>query len=170
MSISNTIKDAVEKRNLQEIRGELWSCTVVDPSLTRVFQERLKYILSNGISEEDLFEVDDGTGFATEATQENLNALSGLFCANFSKKKYEAYKKMGGFLYPPQLKQETATLKEKPTERTTQHASARNEDKEQPFLDMLKKQKPIFLVLGFLFSLVLIALIIKILSSFFLNR
>lgn len=103
MAVSENLKTAVDTKNLDDVRGSLWSCIIVDLNMTGKFKESFDYVLSHGISESELFVEDDGKEFETEPTRENFNNLSGLFSVNFSKKKYEALKKIGETLNPPKI-------------------------------------------------------------------
>lgn len=98
--VDKTFMEEVAGKNIADIRGGLWSCIVVDPTLSGKFQESLDYVLKNGITESDLYEKDNGETFATEPTSENFNKLAGLLRINFSKEKIEALKKIGRTLYP----------------------------------------------------------------------
>ena len=106
MSVSENLKVAIQSRNIDDIRGGLWSCIAVDMNMTGRFKESLDYILANGISEEELFEDDDGQPFETEATKDNFSELGGLLRVNFSKKKLDALRVMGCVLYPPKVASE----------------------------------------------------------------
>lgn len=103
MAVSENLKTAVDTKNLDDVRGSLWSCIIVDFNMTGKFKESFDYVLSHGISESELFVEDDGKEFETEPTRENFDNLSGLFSVNFSKKKYEALKKIGETLDPPKI-------------------------------------------------------------------
>ena len=109
MSISSNLKKAVEEHNLADIRGCLWSCILVDPNMTTKFKESLEYVLSNGFTESDLYEADDGEIFDATPTQENFNELSGLLRSNFSEKKLKALKNIGMILYPPKAENSEQT-------------------------------------------------------------
>lgn len=106
MSVSENLKKAVEEKNIDDIRGCLWSCIAVDMNMTGRFKESLGYALSNGINEYELFQDDDGTPFKTEASKDNFSELGGLLRVNFSKKKLDALRKMGLSLYPPKMESE----------------------------------------------------------------
>ncbi len=106
MDASENLKKAVAEKDLNKIRGALWSCIVVDIYMTGLFKESCEYVLANGISEEDLFEEDDGKPFETEASKDNYCKLSGCLRVNFSKEKLEALRVMGCTLYPPKESQE----------------------------------------------------------------
>lgn len=101
MSVSVNLRNAVAEHNIEDIRGGLWACIAVDPNMTGKFKESLEYVLSNGISENELFDNDDGESFSTEPTQENFNELGGMISTNFSKKKLDALCNIGRILYPP---------------------------------------------------------------------
>lgn len=103
MAVSENLKIAVDTNNLDDVRGSLWSCILLDFNMTGKFKESFDYVLSHGISENELFVEDDGKEFETEPTKENFDNLNGLFSVNFSKKKYEALKKIGEFLDPPKI-------------------------------------------------------------------
>ena len=101
MSVSVNLRNAVAEHNIEDIRGGLWACIAVDPNMTGKFKESLDYVLTNGISKNELFDNDDGESFSTEPTEENFNELGGMIRSNFSKKKIEALCKIGRVLYPP---------------------------------------------------------------------
>ena len=63
MSVSVNLRNAVAEHNIEDIRGSLWACIAVDPNMTGKFKESLDYVLSNGISENELFDNDDGEFF-----------------------------------------------------------------------------------------------------------
>ena len=90
------IEEAVEAKDLNYIRGLL--CSVLgstDKDINSLFEEDYQYILNHGISEDELFQEDDGEEYSTEPSNENLDFLAGKFRVNFSKKKLESLKKMG---------------------------------------------------------------------------
>ena len=64
-----------------------------------MFKVSLDYVLSNGISENELYENDDGEIFDLEPTDDNFNKLGGALRTNFSKKKLNDLKKIGTVLY-----------------------------------------------------------------------
>lgn len=101
MNVSGTLKSAVSDRNIADVRGALWSCLMVDMNMTGKFAQSLEYVLSNGISESELYEDDDASSFGEEATEENFDALVGLIRVNFSKRKLDALKSIGRVLSPP---------------------------------------------------------------------
>lgn len=101
MNISDNLKSAVRDRNIADIRGALWSCLMVDMNMTGKFAQSLEYVLSNGISESELYEDDDGSSFDEEATEENFDTLAGLIRVNFSKRKLGSLKSIGCVLSPP---------------------------------------------------------------------
>lgn len=102
MNVSENLKAAVSNKNIADIRGALWSCLMVDTNMTGRFKQSLGYVLSNGISESELYEDDDGTSFSEEPTETNFDTLAGLIRINFSKRKLEALKRIGCILSPPQ--------------------------------------------------------------------
>lgn len=106
MSVSENLKKAVAEKNIDDIRGCLWSCIAVDMNMTGRFKESLDYVCENGISEDELFQPDDGKPFKTEASKDNFSELGGLLRVNFSKKKLDALRKMGLSLYPPKMESE----------------------------------------------------------------
>ena len=130
MSVSKNLKLAVAERNIEDIRGCLWACIAVDMNMTGKFKESFNYILENGISESELFEVDDDNDFKTEPTIENYRELGGLLSVNFSKKKLEALKAMGLVLYPPQQKEEA----QKDIKKASKRRSACSQKKCDPFI------------------------------------
>lgn len=85
--VPQSIQNAVKEHNIEDIRGSLWACVAVDPTLTEKFKVSLDYVLSNGISENELYENDDGETFDLEPTDDNFNKLGGALSTNFSKKK-----------------------------------------------------------------------------------
>ena len=97
--VSPNLQNAVKEHNIEDIRGSLWSCIAVDPTLTGMFKVSLDYVLSNGISENELYENDDGEIFDLEPTDDNFNKLGGALSTNFSKKKLNDLKKIGTALY-----------------------------------------------------------------------
>ena len=101
MSVSVNLRNAVAEHNIEDIRGSLWACIAVDPNMTGKFKESLDYVLSNGISENELFDNDDGEFFSVEPNQDNFSKLGGMIRTNFSEKKIEALCKIGRVLYPP---------------------------------------------------------------------
>ena len=98
-TVSQLLQNAVKEHNIEDIRGCLWACIAVDPTLTGMFKVSLDYILSNGISENELYENDDGEIFDLEPTDNNFNELGGAIRTNFSKKKLNGLKKIGTALY-----------------------------------------------------------------------
>ena len=64
-----------------------------------MFKVSLDYVLSNGISENELYENDDGEIFDLEPTDDNFNKLGGALSTNFSKQKLNDLKKIGTALY-----------------------------------------------------------------------
>lgn len=101
MNVSENLKVAVREKNIADIRGALWSCLMVDTNMTGRFKQSLDYVLSNGISESELYEDDDGTSFSEESTEANFDTLAGLIRVNFSKRKLEALRHIGRKLSPP---------------------------------------------------------------------
>lgn len=97
--VSQILQNAVKEHNIEDIRGCLWSCIAVDPTLSEFFKVSLDYVLSNGISENELYENDDGETFDLEPTDDNFNKLGGALSTNFSKKKLNDIKKIGTALY-----------------------------------------------------------------------
>lgn len=103
MSVSENLKLSVAQGNIGDIRIFLCSCIPFDRNMTGSFKESLDYVLSNGISESELFEADKDVGeYSTEPSNENFSELGGLFLINFSKEKLEALRKIGCALYPPE--------------------------------------------------------------------
>ena len=128
MSVSDTLRAAVAEKNLADIRGSLWSCLAVDMNMTGKFKESLDYVLSKGISEDELFEADKDVGaYSTEPSEENFSELGGLLRINFSKEKIEALRKVGCALYPPVEEKPKATS-------STAHQSNRQANNNTPSL------------------------------------
>ena len=98
-TVSQNLQNAVKEHNIEDIRGCLWSCIAIDPTLTGKFKVSLDYVLSNGISENELYENDDGETFDLEPTDDNFSKLGGALRGNFSKKKLNDLKKIGTALY-----------------------------------------------------------------------
>lgn len=139
MSVSSLLKSAVEEKNIEDIRGGLWSCIAVDMNMTGKFKESLEFVLSNGISEEELFEPDDNVEFKTEPTTENYSELGGLLRVNFSKNKLDALHTMGIILYPPktQIKEHVETRRShfrREEKQSSQRRSASSAKKCDPFI------------------------------------
>ena len=112
MSVSVNLRNAVAEHNIEDIRGGLWACIAVDPNMTGKFKESLDYVLSNGISENELFDNDDGEFFSVEPNQDNFSKLGVMIHSNFSKKKIEALSKIGCVLYPPRSSNTEETRRE----------------------------------------------------------
>lgn len=138
MSVSKNLEVAVSSRNIQNIRGCLRSCIMVDPSMSKEFAESESYVLSNGIKENELYEIDKG-GFSEEQTEDNMSKLVGLLHLNFSKEKIDALKKIGHALYPP-------VPEEKKSPETGRH----------PQQDIQTNWKTIRIVAGIIIAAVLI--------------
>lgn len=98
-TVSQILQNAVKEHNIEDIRGSLWSCIAIDPTLTGKFKVSLDYVLSNGISENELYENDDGEIFDLEPTSDNFSKLGVALRSNFSKKKLNDLKKIGTALY-----------------------------------------------------------------------
>lgn len=99
MSIDKDLETAVRTNNLEDIRGFLWSCIMLDSSLTGKFRDSLRYVLSKGISEDRLYEKDNGVSVDDAITDANFDRIVGELRVNFSKKKIEALQRIGGQLY-----------------------------------------------------------------------
>ena len=100
MGVSETLKDAVSRKDVVAIRDSLWSRIALDPNFTKGFPESLKYCLDNGITEACLYEQHDSRPMSDEVTNENFNALCGELSTNFSKERLEKIKEIGRKLYP----------------------------------------------------------------------
>ena len=98
-TVSQILQNAVKEHNIEDIRGSLWACMAVDPALSEKFKVSLDYVISNGISENELYENDDGETFDLEPTSDNFSKLGGALRTNFSKKKLNDLKKIGTALY-----------------------------------------------------------------------
>lgn len=122
MSVSENLKNAVDERNIDDVRGVLWSCIAVDMNMTGRFKESLEYVLANGIDASELYEEDDGKLFETEASNDNFSKLGGELRVNFSKKKLDALRTMGRALYPPTQSAEESKKNNTESERRTTRA------------------------------------------------
>jgi len=101
MSVSNNLREAIQTRNIANIRSCLWACLSVDMNMTGVFKESIHYVLSHGIDADELFEIDDEKPFESSPSMSNFSTLGGMLMVNFSRKKLDALKIMGTALYPP---------------------------------------------------------------------
>lgn len=101
MSVSNNLREAIQTRNIANIRSCLWACLSVDMNMTGVFKESIHYVLSHGIDADELFEIDDEKPFESSPSMSNFSTLGGMLMVNFSRKKLDALKIMGMSLYPP---------------------------------------------------------------------
>lgn len=117
MAISDLLKKNVEKRDLEKIRTYLFSLMALDLGLQQGgrFDENLRYCLSHGISESELFQEDNGKELPTEISQDNMSKICALMGNNFSKRKLEAAQRMGAVLYP-EKKNSTQAISSNSTE------------------------------------------------------
>ncbi len=114
--VRKAVEEAVSAKNIDYIRGLL--CSVLgatDEEFNSFFEGDFEYVLKNGITEDELFQEDDGAEYSTIPTEENLDALAGNLRINFSKKKLEDLKKMGRTIIAQDKKdQEQAAEKKTP--------------------------------------------------------
>ncbi|MCR5620346.1 MAG: hypothetical protein K6G18_00645 [Treponema sp.] len=152
MSVSENLKKAVEEKNIDDIRGCLWSCIAVDMNMTGRFKESLGYVLSNGINEYELFQDDDGTPFKTEASKDNFSELGGLLRVNFSKKKLDALRKMGLSLYPPKMESEGPKKNQGTGERPSSRSGEREKNRKEHMQKSTRESRVIGAVGGATFG------------------
>ncbi|MBR2362143.1 MAG: hypothetical protein IKA80_05810 [Spirochaetaceae bacterium] len=102
MSVSETLKEAVSEKNIEKVRDRLWGQIIIDPTLSEDFKEAWDFCLRHGIREDELYQDHDGRDVNLEPTEDNFSLLAGALRTNFSKKRLEAVRKMGGQLHPKQ--------------------------------------------------------------------
>ena len=98
--VSEEIKNYVAAKNVEGIRADLWIYIGIDPNFTKDFIENLNYCLKNGISENELYENNDGRSMSDEVTNDNFAKLCDQLRINFSKERLEKIKEIGRKLYP----------------------------------------------------------------------
>ena len=48
-TVSQLLQNAVKEHNIEDIRGSLWSCIAVDPTLSEIFKVSLDYIFQDSL-------------------------------------------------------------------------------------------------------------------------
>lgn len=113
---SEEMKKAVKEKDIIDIRGCLIANIFINEDLSGIFKEDLAYCLSNGISENELYESHNGEFLSTEITEKNYKNLHEGLTSNFSKERIEALQKVAAQLYPP---------KAMPSQNNQSHSSAK---------------------------------------------
>ena len=99
--VSEQMKQAVNEKNIVEVRDKLWSRIALDPNFSKGhFDENLKYCHEHGISDNNIFEKHDNRPMSDEISNDNFSNLCGQLCTNFSKERLEKIKEIGKKLYP----------------------------------------------------------------------
>src|SRR5574344_35803 len=125
MAISKNLKNCVLLHDIDGIRDCLFFATAQDPGFQDdgAFNEALQYCISNGITDEELYQDDNGEELPTEMTQENMAKICGSLGTNFSKRKINAARTMGKILFPEE------TNKQKESNNSQKTSAPHNTEK-----------------------------------------
>jgi hypothetical protein len=114
-SITETLDEAITAKDIPAIKSVLSTCFVEDPGFSKgTLDESIKYCLSHGITENELFDVHDGSIFSdnpTEWTRDYYSSQRVDFRANFSKERLEHLRKVGKKLFPASQPRSPADVK-----------------------------------------------------------
>lgn len=105
--IGVNIQEAVAKRNITNIRSALKGCMNQDVNFSKgIYEEALDYVLNNGISKQELFQVHDEEPFKSQEAwdKDYLDEVMADLLFNFSEERIAHTKEVGRVLYPVQKK------------------------------------------------------------------